>query len=279
VNLEVINEIEDPRVRVFSALTDACLRQAREADNGLCIVESPKVIDTALDCGIRPVALLSERKHIQGDAAHMIQRCLASNPQMPVYTGSREVLASITGYTLTRGVLCAMERPRPRAVSDVCGAGCRFVVLDEVSDSTNVGNIFRTAAALGIDGIILTHASCDPLGRRVVRVSMGTVFRIPWVRLAKGEDYIQMLSERGIASVALALRGDDITLDDNRRVRQLVTDSPKLAIIMGCEGYGLASELIQRADHVVRIPMDRNVDSLNVGVCAAIAIWQLRPIR
>lgn len=259
-----INALDHPGVEVFSTLTEAQLRNRLEPQKGLFIAESPKVIRVALDAGYEPLALLCERRHLDGDAADIIARC----GDMPVYTGSRELLAQLTGYTLTRGVLCAMRRPAPLPVGEVCKNARRVVVVDGVVDTTNIGTIFRSAAALGIDAVLLTPTSCDPLNRRAVRVSMGSVFLVPWTWL---EAPINSLHEWGFRTAAMALTDRSVRIDDAR----LATES-KLAIVMGTEGDGLASEVIASTDYVVRIPMAHGVDSLNVAAAAAVAFWQLR---
>ena len=217
----------------------------------------------ALDAGLTPLSLLCERKHLAGDAADIIARC----GDIPVYTGSRELLASLTGYTLTRGVLCAMRRPQPRSVADVCRDARRVVVIDSVVDTTNIGAIFRSAAALGIDAVLLTPTSCDPLNRRAVRVSMGSVFLLPWTYI---EGDLQALHAQGFRTAAMALTDRSIPLD-----APVLRSEERLAIIMGTEGDGLSAQAIQSADYVVRIPMHHGVDSLNVAAASAVAFWEL----
>ena len=260
-----VSSLDDPRVQVFCRLTEAQLRMQLEPEKGLFIAESPKVIRVALDAGWQPSALLCEQKHIQGDACDIIERI---GPDIPVYTGSRELLAQLTGYTLTRGVLCAMHRQPLPTVSDVVKNAHRIVVIDAVSDTTNIGAIFRSAAALGIDGILLTPDSCDPLNRRAVRVSMGSVFLLPWTWL---DIPIPSLHDYGFRTAAMALTDNSITLDS-----PVLAAEPRLAIIMGTEGDGLPQQTIAEADYTVRIPMAHGVDSLNVAAAAAVAFWQLR---
>ncbi len=207
--------------------------------------------------------MLCEERHVEGDAASIIARF----PDIPVYTGSRELLASLTGYTLTRGVLCAMRRPVPPAVEEVCRDARRVVVIDGVVDTTNIGAIFRSAAALGIDAVVLTPTSCDPLNRRAIRVSMGTVFLVPWTWV----DDAESLRALGFKTVAMALTDRSVSIDDPQ-----LCSEPRLAIIMGTEGDGLPDSTIQRADYTARIPMAHGVDSLNVAAAAAVAFWQLR---
>ena len=259
-----ISSLSHPGVEVFSTLTETQLRNRTEPGKGIFIVESPKVITRALDSGYEPLAILCEYKHIVGDAAEIIERC----ENAPVYTGSRELLATLTGYVLTRGVLCAMRRPEPRSMEEVCREARRIVVIDSVVDATNIGAIFRSAAALGIDAVLLTRNSCDPLNRRVVRVSMGAVFFVPWAWM---NGSLSDLGKLGFRTAAMALTDDSIPIDNPA----LVNES-KLAIVMGNEGEGLSHETITEADYVVRIPMVHGVDSLNVAAAAAVAFWQLR---
>ena len=259
-----INTLSHPGVEVFSTLTEAQLRNRLEPDKGVFIAESPKVIRVALDAGYEPLALLCERRHIEGDAADIIQRCA----DLPVYTGKRELLAQLTGYVLTRGVLCAMRRPVERSVEEVCQGARRIVVIDGVVDTTNIGAIFRSAAALGMDAVLLTRNSCDPLNRRAVRVSMGSVFLIPWTWL---DAPLSHLHDLGFRTAAMALTDQSIPLD-----APVLKTEPRLALIMGTEGDGLPSETIQEADYVVRIPMAHGVDSLNVAAASAVAFWELR---
>lgn len=259
-----ISSLTHPGVEIFSTLTEAQLRNRLEPTKGIFIAESPKVINVALDAGYEPLALLCERRHISGDAASIIERC----GDIPVYTGQRELLAQLTGYTLTRGVLCAMRRPLPETVESLCQDARRIVVIDGVVDTTNIGAIFRSAAALGIDAALLSPTSCDPLNRRAVRVSMGAVFLLPWTWLNAP---IDSLNKLGFKTVAMALSDNSIAIDDPKPASE-----DKLAIIMGAEGDGLPTDTIERADYVVRIPMSHNVDSLNVAAASAVAFWQLR---
>ena len=259
-----ITSLKEPGIEVFSTLTEAQLRMELEPEKGLCIVESPKVIRVALDKGWEPTALLCERKHIEGDARDIIDRI----GDVPVYTGSRELLASLTGYTLTRGVLCAMRRRQMPSVAEVVKEARRIVVIEAVTDTTNIGAIFRSAAALGIDGVVLTRDSCDPLNRRAVRVSMGSVFLVPWTWL---DGPASTLKDYRFKTAAMALCDDSISLDDER-----LRAEERLAIIMGTEGDGLPYQTIEEADYTVKIPMAHGVDSLNVAAAAAVAFWQLR---
>lgn len=259
-----ISSLSHPGVEMFSTLTEAQLRSRLEPGKGLFIAESPKVIRVALNAGYEPLALLCERRHIAGDAADIIARC----GDIPVYTGDRELLAALTGYVLTRGVLCAMRRPSPRSLEEVCRGARRIAVIHDVVDSTNIGAIFRSAAALGMDAILLTPGSCDPLNRRAVRVSMGSVFLVPWTWL---DAPLTRLNELGFRTAAMALTEQSVCIDDPR-----LAEEPKLAIVMGTEGDGLPQKTIAEADYVVRIPMSHDVDSLNVAAASAVAFWQLR---
>lgn len=260
-----IQSLTQPEVQIFSSLTEAQLCNRLHAEQGLYIAESPKVIRVALNAGYEAIALLCERKHIEGDAADIIERCST----IPIYTGSRELLSELTGYTLTRGVLCAMRRPIQKSVEEICKNAKRIVVIDGVSDTTNIGAIFRSAAALGIDAVLLTKNSCDPLNRRAIRVSMGSVFLVPWTWL---NSYTQ-LHELGFKTAAMALSDDSISLDN-----PILKQEQRLAIIMGTEGDGLPQETIAASDYVVRIPMSHQVDSLNVASAAAVAFWELRKL-
>ena len=259
-----ITSLQQPGVEIFSTLTEAQLRNRLEPQKGIFIAESPKVIKVALDEGYEPLALLCERRHIEGDARDIIARC----GDIPVYTGERDLLASLTGYLLTRGVLCAFRRPVSKPVAEICAGASRIVVIDGVVDTTNIGAIFRSAAAMGIDAVLLTRSSCDPLNRRAVRVSMGSVFLVPWTWL---DAPLSSLRELGFKTAAMALTDHSVSIDDP----QLMSE-PRLAIVMGTECDGLPKETIADSDYVVRIPMHHHVDSLNVAAAAAVAFWQLR---
>lgn len=259
-----ITSLDHPGIEVFSTLTEAQLRRRIEPDKGVFIAESPKVIRVAMEAGYVPQALLCEERHITGDAADIVERC----GDIPIYTGSRELLASLTGYTLTRGVLCAMLRPKMPPLPSVLKGARRVVVIDGVTDTTNIGAIFRSAAALGIDAVLLTRTACDPLNRRAVRVSMGSVFLVPWTWIDNIEEE---LHTEGFTTAAMALTDDSVSID-----HPALKSTERLAIIMGTEGDGLAHEVICAADYVVRIPMAHGVDSLNVAAAAAVAFWELR---
>ncbi len=258
-----VKSLQEPGVEVYGTLTEAQLRNRLNAEMGIFIAESPKVIRVALQAGYEPLSLLCENKHIDGDAADIIKRC----GDIPVYTGSRALLAELTGYTLTRGVLCAMRRKPSPALTDILKDARRVCVIDAVCDTTNIGAIFRSAAALGIDAVLLTRSSCDPLNRRAIRVSMGTVFQVSWTWL----DSYDQLHDLGFKTAAMALSDDSIPLDD-----PILKQQERLAVIMGTEGDGLPKETIGHADYVVRIPMSHEVDSLNVAAAAAVAFWELR---
>ena len=259
-----ISSLKQPGIEVFSTLTEAQLRMELEPERGLFIAESPKVIRVALDAGWEPTALLCEQKHITGDARDIVTRV----GDIPIYTGSRELLAQLTGYTLTRGVLCAMRRKQMPTVEEVVKKAHRVVIIEAVTDTTNIGAIFRSAAALGIDAVLLTKDTCDPLNRRAVRVSMGTVFLVPWTWI---DSPTPTLHQYGFRTAAMALTEKSVSLDDPQ-----LKAEPKLAVIMGTEGDGLPPKTINEADYVVRIPMAHGVDSLNVAAAAAVAFWELR---
>lgn len=264
-----ITDITAPELDIFARLTEAQLRSKIEPDKGIFIAESPKVISLALNAGLTPVALLMERKHITGDGAQIISCC----KNVPVYTADRNALKQLTGYTMTRGVLCAFRRPSPLLAADLCKIARRLAVLDGIVDSTNIGAIFRSTAALGMDGILLTSNCCDPLVRRAVRVSMGTVFQIPWAYLPDNPPvFTEFLKQFGFKSVAMALKENSIPIDD-----PILKSEKRLAVILGTEGDGLGQNVIDSADYTVRIPMFHGVDSLNVAAASAVAFWELRP--
>ena len=260
-----ITTLDHPGIDIFSRLTEAQLRNKKEPSAGIFIAESPKVIHVALNAGYTPIALLCEERHITGDAAAIIERC----GDIPIYTGNRQLLAQLTGYTLTRGVLCAMRRPQLPTLEEICTDAHRLAVIKGVVDTTNIGAIFRSAAALGIDGILITPDSCDPLNRRAVRVSMGSVFLVPWTWL---DEPIEILStQHDFRTVAMALTDDSLPID-----HPVFAQEPRLAIILGTEGDGLPTDVITHADYVARIPMSHQVDSLNVAAASAVAFWQLK---
>ena len=264
-----ITDFSAPELDVFARLTEAQLRNRLEPEKGVFIAESPKVIVRALDAGCEPVSFLMERKHIEGQAADLIARC----PDAPVYTADREVLANLTGYELTRGILCVLRRPKLPTVAELCRNANRVAVLEGIVDSTNVGAIFRSAAALHMDAVLLDPTCCDPLTRRAARVSMGTVFQVPWTRLEGSwpADGLLQLNDLGFKTAAMALTDDSVGIDDPQ-----LREEAKLAIILGTEGDGLSPKTIADCDYTVKIPMSHNVDSLNVAAASAVAFWELR---
>lgn len=267
-NVIEITDFSAPELDVYARLTEAQLLNRFEPAKGMFIAESPKVIHRALDGGYEPVSLLMERKDITGAAREVIARC----PEVPVYTADEELLCNLTGYHLTRGVLCAMRRPGLPTVEDICAGAARIVVLENVQNPTNVGAIFRSAAALGMDAALLTPGCSDPLYRRSARVSMGTVFQIPWTFTGEwpGEG-MEQLNRLGFRTAAMALSDDSVSIDDRRLMAE-----EKLAVILGSEGDGLTETTIARCDYTVKIPMYHGVDSLNVAAASAVAFWQLR---
>ena len=261
-----VTDLAAPELDVYARLTEAQLRNRLEPDKGVFIAESPKVIATALDAGYEPLSLLMERRHIEGDAQPILARC----GEIPVYTAERETLARLTGFELTRGVLCAMRRPALPSVAEVCTGARRIAVLENVMNPTNVGAIFRCAAALGMDAVLLTQQGSDPLYRRASRVSMGNVFLVPWTYLPEEGDWTGTLREMGFVTAAMALRQDSLRLDDPR-----LLGAEKLAVVLGTEGDGLADGTIAQCDYTVMIPMTHGVDSLNVAAASAVAFYQL----
>ena len=262
-----ITDFSDPRLDVYARLTEAQLLNRFEPAKGMFIAESPKVIQRALDGGCRPVSLLMERKDIDGQAKDIIAQC----GDIPLFTADREVLAQLTGFQLTRGVLCAMLRPPLLTVEDVCKNANRIVILENVMNPTNVGAIFRSAAALGMDAVLLSPGCSDPLYRRSARVSMGTVFQIPWTFLPQWPEGMAQLNALGFKTAAMALTDRSMSIDDPRLLGE-----DKLAIVLGSEGDGLTETTIASCDYTVRIPMYHGVDSLNVAAASAVAFWQLR---
>ena len=267
-----ITDISAPELDVYARLTETQLRNRLEPEKGIFIAESPKVIRRALDAGCKPLSLLMERRHIDGQGAEIIARC----GDIPLYTAEREVLESLTGYTMTRGILCAMSRPKLPALEEVLKDAKRVAVLEGIVDSTNIGAIFRSAAAMHIDVVLLTPTCCDPLCRRAVRVSMGTVFQIPWTRIGDCKEQwpepgLQWLNDLGFKTAAMALSDDAVTIENPNLMAE-----EKLAIILGTEGDGLSDQTIAQCDYTVCIPMSHDVDSLNVAAASAVAFWQLR---
>lgn len=270
-NIIEITDFHAPELDPYARLTQNQLRNRLEPEKGIFIAESPKVIDRALDAGYKPVSLLMERKQITGPAAGILSRC----GDAPVYTADRELLAELTGFELTRGVLCAFRRPAPCPVEELCKNARRVAVLEGIVDSTNVGAIFRSAAALNMDAVLINPSCCDPLCRRAVRVSMGTVFQVPWGQLGETpadwpEKGMDILHSLGFKTAAMALSDRSVSIDDEQLAKE-----PKLAIVLGTEGDGLAADTIASCDYTVKIPMSHGVDSLNVAAASAVAFWQL----
>ena len=273
-NLIPLTDFSAPELDVYARLTEVQLLNRFEPEKGLFIAESPKVIERALDAGCTPVSILVEDKHVEGEAKGIIARC----GDIPVYTAPFEVLTQLTGFKLTRGMLCAMRRPSLPGVEEVCSGARRIAILENVMNPTNIGAIFRSAAALNMDAVLLTPACSNPLYRRAIRVSMGTVFQIPWTFLGGDENSwpssgMQTLRDMGFKTAAMALSDDSVTIRDPRLLAE-----DKLAIILGTEGDGLAADTIAQCDYTVRIPMSHGVDSLNVAAASAVAFYQLGQI-
>lgn len=262
-----IKDINAPELAVYTSLTEAQLKRQEK----LFIAESVKVIDVALDEGLEPVSFLMEERQVEGVGKEIIARC----PHIPVFTASRDILASLTGFELTRGVLCAMKRPQMQSLEQVLQNAKRVAVLERLSDSVNVGAIFRSAAALGFDAVLLFHNCSEPLNRRTVRVSMGSVFLVPWAFFNKEEfpspkNAVEFLRSKGFTTAAMALKNNTVSVDD-----PILQKSEKLALFLGAEGDGLSEETINTCDYTVKIPMHHSVDSLNVAAAAAVSFWQL----
>lgn len=283
MNIITITDLNHPELDVYARLTEAQLRNRLEPEKGVFIAESLKVVRIALENGIHPLSFLAEQKYVDEQLTPLFER-YGLGDDIPVYTGQREVLARLTGYELSRGFLCAMRRPQLPTAEEVCAGRRRIAVLDSVVNSTNTGAIFRAATALGIEALLLTPTCCDPLNRRSVRVSMGTVFQMPWsyigelrevkgrLRKVKGQmNYISAINQLGFTTVALALTDKSVSIDD-----PALQGIDRMAIIMGTEGDGLPSEVIAACDYTAKIPMQRGVDSLNVAAAASVAFWQLR---
>ncbi len=259
-----VTDFKDPNLDVYARLTEAQLAQTPGPKYGLFIAESPKVIQRALEAGCKPVSILVERNNVNEETRQVMEKC----GDVPVYIGDNAVLAQLTGYKLTRGMLCAMERPKLLSAEEVAQNTRRIAVLEDVVNPTNLGAIFRSAAALGMDAVLLTPGCCDPLYRRSVRVSMGTVFQVPWAFMDKPLCYLR---ELGFATAAMALKEDTISIDDPR-----LQAEKRLAVILGTEGEGLTDAAIAACDYTVKIPMYHGVDSLNVAAASAVAFWELR---
>ena len=264
-NILPITDFSAPELDVYARLSEAQLLNREYPEKGMFIAESPKVIQRALDAGYRPVSFLVEDRHLETQAKELIKRC----GDIPVYTAPFDVLTQLTGFMLTRGMLCAMRRPPLPSVTEVCANARRVAVLENVMNPTNIGAIFRSAAALNMDAVLLTPACSDPLYRRAIRVSMGTVFQVPWTWL-EGENYVEQLRQQGFQTAAMALKDDSLSIRDSRLMQ-----ADKLAIILGTEGDGLADCTIEGCDYTVKIPMTHGVDSLNVAAASAVAFWQL----
>lgn len=272
-NIIEITDFMAPELDVYARLSEGQLLNRHEPHKGMFIAESPKVIERALDAGCVPVSFLVEHKHVEGEAKELIVRC----GDIPVYTAEFDVLTQLTGFKLTRGMLCAMYRPKLPTVQEVCKGAKRIAVLENVVNPTNIGAIFRSAAALNMDAVLLTPECSNPLYRRAIRVSMGTVFQVPWTFLCEEkkvfawkEDGVKLLHNLGFKTAALALRDDSVSIDDAALMAE-----DKLAVILGTEGDGLASSTIADCDYTVKIPMSHGVDSLNVAAASAVAFWQL----
>lgn len=272
LNIIEIHDLTQPELDVFARLTEAQLRNRLEPEKGVFIAESPKVIACALDSGYQPVSFLMERRQIEGQAQSILSRC----GDTPIYTADRSALEKLTGYILTRGVLCAMRRPQLPSVETVCANAHRVAVLENIADATNVGAIIRSAAALNMDAVLVTPTCCDPLNRRAVRVSMGTVFQVPWTQIGSSpQDWphpgMEQLHRLGFRTAAMALRENSTCIDDPKLLAE-----EKIAVVLGTEGDGLSPHTIAACDYTVRIPMAHGVDSLNVAAASAVAFWQLR---
>ncbi|MBR0507805.1 MAG: RNA methyltransferase [Clostridia bacterium] len=264
-NVIHLDSLDDPALDVYARLTEAQIRNRLEPEKGVFIAESPKVIRLALDADFEPVSFLMEEKHVEGDAKELLSRC----PDVPVYTGERALLKALTGYELTRGVLSAMRRKPLPALDEVLRNASRVAVLDGITDAGNLGAIIRSAAALNVAAVLFSPTCCDPLNRRAVRVSMGTIFQVPWTVLP--ENGLALLRERGFTTAAMALVDDSLAMDDPR-----LKACEKLAVVLGTEGDGLPKETIKACDFAVKIPMAHGVDSLNVAAASAVAFWELR---
>ena len=265
-NIIEITDFSAPELDIYARLSEVQLLNRADPENALFIAESPNVIERALNAGCVPVSFLMERKHVEGKGREILARC----GDVPVYAAELEVLIQLTGFHLTRGMLCAMRRPKLPSVEEVCAGARRIAVLENVMNPTNIGAIFRSAAALNMDAVLLTSAGSDPLYRRAVRVSMGTVFQVPWTYLEDENSWPERLHALGFKTAAMALREDSVRLNDPRLLAE-----EKLAIVLGTEGDGLAADTIAHCDYTVRIPMSHGVDSLNVAAASAVAFYQL----
>lgn len=270
INQIRIADFNAPELDIYARTKEVVLLNRAKPEDGIFIAESPKVIERALDSGCEPISILMEERHIEGEGKSVLERC----GDIPVYTAEFDVLKELTGFPMTRGMLCAMRRPAPLSLQQVCENATRLAILEDVVNPTNVGAIFRSAAALGMDAVILTQACSDPLYRRAIRVSMGTVFQIPWTYVDKSVEWpdegMKFLHDMGFKTAAFALKDDSVGIDDP----QLMSEE-KIAVLLGTEGDGLATETIADCDYTVKIPMSHGVDSLNVAAASAVAFWQL----
>lgn len=270
INQIRITDFNATELDIYARTKEVVLLNRAKPEDGIFIAESPKVIERALDSGCEPISILMEERHIEGEGKSVLERC----GDIPVYTAEFDVLKELTGFPLTRGMLCAMRRPAPLSLQQVCENATRLAILEDVVNPTNVGAIFRSAAALGMDAVILTQACSNPLYRRAIRVSMGTVFQIPWTYVDKSVEWpdegMKFLHDMGFKTAAFALKDDSVGIDDP----QLMSEE-KLAVLLGTEGDGLATETIADCDYTVKIPMSHGVDSLNVAAASAVAFWQL----
>lgn len=270
INQIRITDFNATELDIYARTKEVVLLNRAKPEDGIFIAESPKVIERALDSGCKPISILMEERHIEGEGKSLLERC----GDIPVYTAEFDMLKELTGFPLTRGMLCAMRRPAPLSLQQVCENATRLAILEDVVNPTNVGAIFRSAAALGMDAVILTQACSDPLYRRAIRVSMGTVFQIPWTYVDKFVEWpdegMKFLHDMGFKTAAFALKDDSVGIDDP----QLMSEE-KLAVLLGTEGDGLATETIADCDYTVKIPMSHGVDSLNVAAASAVAFWQL----
>lgn len=264
-NIIEINDLSISELDVYARMTENQLLNREHPEQGIFIAESPIVIERALDAGCEPISILVEKKHIENQAKNIIARC----GNIPVYTAEFDVLTELTGYMLTRGMLCAMHRPKLKSVEEVVSGKRRIAVLENVMNPTNVGAAFRSAAALNMNAVILTDSCSNPLYRRAIRVSMGNVFLIPWA-ISRENNIVDELHSLGFKTAAMALTDNSISIKDKR-----LADEEKLAVLLGSEGYGLKNETIEKSDYVIKIPMSNNVDSLNVAAASAVAFWEL----
>lgn len=274
-NIIKVSDLNIPELDIFARLTGSQLRCKLEPEKALFIAESPTVIEVALNSGCEPIAFLGDERLLNSAVTNIIERLSSEWEEIPIYLANREVLTSLTGFELTRGALCAMKRPILPTVEDICRGTRRIAVFEGIADSTNIGALFRSAAALSIDAVLVTPTCCDPLCRRAVRVSMGTIFQVPWTRIGENKDDwpkagLERLGALGFKTVAMALTDNSVSIDDKRLMAE-----EKLAIILGTEGDGLSKTTIAECDYTAKIPMSHGVDSLNVAAAGSVAFWQL----